>query len=352
VKSIPHSHRVLKWWDAHRRELPWRAARGKTSTPYVVWLSEVLLQQTTVQAATPYFERFVRTWPRVEDLAAATLEDVMRAFSGLGYYSRARNLHACARAVAANGGRFPESEAELRALPGVGAYTAAAVAAIAFGQSTTPVDGNISRIVGRLFAIEEPFAMARSRIVKAATSLTPRDRPGDYAQALMDLGSMICTPRNPSCSSCPLREDCMAQRSGDPAAFPRRVKRKVRPVRQGAVFFAQRADGAILVRTRPPTGLLGSTVELPGTEWSVDFDIGQAGKSAPICADWRLLMGSVKQAFTHFQLRIHVFYAPVAGAVRIDADCVWLQRDRIHDAGFSSVMRKVVTHALESRPAS
>ncbi len=349
MNSLRLSQRVLQWWDTHRRTLPWRAAGGKACDPYAVWLSEILLQQTTVQAATPYFERFIRTWPRVEDLAAASLEDVMRAFSGLGYYSRARNLHACAREIARRGGRFPRTEAELRALPGIGSYTAAAIAAIAFGEPATPVDGNISRIVARLFAIEEPLPAARSKIYKAAAALTPADRPGDYAQALMDIGSMICTPRKPACPMCPLRIDCLAAKSQDPAAYPRKALRKTRPVRHGAVFFLQRSDGAILVRTRPPRGLLGSTIELPGTDWSVDFDIAEAKKSAPTHAIWRLLPGSVDQAFTHFQLRINVFSAPIIGAIQIDRECFWLGPDDVAGAGFSSIMRKAVAHAMGSK---
>ena len=349
MKSLRPSQRVLQWWDKHKRVLPWRAAAGKTPDPYVVWLSEILLQQTAVLTATPYFERFVRTWPRVEDLAAASLDDVMRVFSGLGYYSRARNLHACAREIAGRGGRFPQTETELRRLPGIGAYTAAAIAAIAFGQAATPVDGNIARIMARLMALEEPVAAARVRIGRAAAALTPSDRPGDYAQALMDLGSMICTPRNPACPLCPLGADCAAAKTSDPSAYPRKAARKKRPIRQGAVFFAQRPDEAVLVRRRAPGGLLGSTIELPGTEWSLDFDIGEVCRAAPFRADWRAAPGAVEQAFTHFLLQLKVYAARCENPDRVSGDCFWLERGAIGGAGFSSIMRKALAHAMEAK---
>jgi A/G-specific adenine glycosylase len=345
VKSLRPSQRVLDWWDTHRRVLPWRAAAGKASDPYIVWLSEILLQQTTVQTATPYFEKFLRIWPRFEDLAAASLEDVMGAFSGLGYYSRARNLHACAREIAQRGGLFPRTERELRALPGIGAYTAAAIAAIAFNEAATPVDGNIARIVARLIALEEPIAPARRRTAEAAAALTPDDRPGDYAQALMDLGSMICTTRRPSCPICPLRAECAATQTRDPSAYPRKAPRKPRFIRRGAVFFAQRPDEAVLVRTRAPKGLLSSTIELPGTEWSIEVDAREITKAAPFRANWQLLPGIVEQAFTHFLLQLKVYTAPPVDPTGVRCDCYWLERDHIEGAGFSSIMRKALTHA-------
>ena len=293
---------TLHWWDRCRRALPWRAAPGETPDAYRVWLSEVLLQQTTAQAATPYYQAFIAKWPRVEDLAAAAVEDVMSAFAGLGYYSRARNLHACAKEIARRGGRFPSEEAGLRALPGVGAYTAAAVAAIAFGRQTAPVDGNIARVLARLVAVDEPIARARSEIASAAQALAPRDRAGDFAQALMDIGAILCRPRNPDCGACPLAPDCAAFRTGTPEAYPRRTEAKARPSRQGAVFFARRSDGAFLARRRPPHGLLAATIELPGTPWtSKGADSGLAG-AAPVAAHWRRLPGEVEQVFTHFAL--------------------------------------------------
>jgi A/G-specific adenine glycosylase len=336
--------RTLGWWDRHRRALAWRAAPGETPDPYRVWLSEVLLQQTTAQAATPYYRSFIAKWPRVEDLAAAPLEAVVGAFAGLGYYSRARNLHACAREIARRGGRFPSAEAELRDLPGVGAYTAAAIAAIAFGRPTAPVDGNIARILARLLALDEPIARARDEIEMAARMLAPSRRAGDFAQALMDIGATICRPRNPDCPSCPLLPDCAAFRTGDPAAYPRRAEAKARPRREGAVFFACRADGAFLARRRPAHGLLASTVELPGTPWTLEGPGVRVAGAAPVVAGWRRLPGAVEQAFTHFALKLTVY----AGAFEGGAPDrhFWVAREAVGDAGFSNVMRKAISHAL------
>ena len=335
---------VLAWWDRHRRILPWRAEAGQQADPYLVWLSEILLQQTTVQAVIPYFERFRALWPRVEDLAAAPLEEVMRAFAGLGYYSRARNMHACAQEIARRGGVFPRREAELRALPGIGAYTAAAVAAIAFDEPAAPVDGNIARIITRLGAIEQPIAKARAAIAKASAALTPRNRPGDFAQALMDIGATICTPRNPDCPACPVRSACAAFATGEPQAYPRKAMRKARPHRKGAAFFAQAADGSILLRTRPPRGLLGGTLELPGTPWSGDYAPNEAADGAPFPAPWRLVPGIVEQAFTHFSLTLNIYFARLAGQPPAHGDCFWVAPEDIEGAALSSLMRKAVAH--------
>jgi A/G-specific adenine glycosylase len=336
--------RTLAWWDRHRRTLAWRAESGETPDPYRVWLSEVLLQQTTAQAATPYYQAFIAKWPRVEDLAAAPIEDVMSAFSGLGYYSRARNLHACAKEIAGRGGTFPSEEAELRALPGVGAYTAAAVAAIAFGRQTAPVDGNIARVLARLLALEKPIASARAELATAARALAPSRRAGDFAQALMDIGATLCRPRNPDCGSCPLAEDCAAFRGGASEAYPRRVKLKARPRRQGAVFFARRSDGAFLARRRPPHGLLASTIELPGTPWTSNGPDDCFAGVAPVVAPWRRLPGEVEQVFTHFALRLTVYAAAFEGSA--PAGCFWVAADAVVGAGFSSMMRKAVEHAI------
>jgi A/G-specific adenine glycosylase len=336
--------RTLEWWDRNRRTLPWRAEPGETPEPYRVWLSEVLLQQTTARAAAPYYQAFIAKWPRVEDLAVAPVEAVMSAFAGLGYYSRARNLHACAKEVARRGGAFPSEEAELRALPGVGAYTAAAVAAIAFGRQSAPVDGNIARILARLLALEKPIASARGELAAAARRLAPSRRAGDFAQALMDIGATLCRPRNPDCSSCPLAEDCAAFRAGAPEAYPRRVELKARPRRQGAVFFARRSDGAFLARRRPRNGLLASTMELPGTPWTSNGPDDCFAGSAPVIAPWRRLPGEVEQVFTHFALRLTVYAAEFDGGA--PAGCFWVAPDTIVGAGFSSMMRKAVEHAL------
>jgi A/G-specific adenine glycosylase len=336
--------RTLRWWDRNRRTLAWRAAPSETADPYRVWLSEVLLQQTTAQAATPYYRAFIAKWARVEDLAAAPIEAVVGAFAGLGYYSRARNLHACAREIARRGGRFPSDEADLRALPGVGAYTAAAIAAIAFGRRTAPVDGNIARVLARLIALEEPIARARGEIEAAARVLAPGRRAGDFAQALMDIGATICRPRNPDCSSCPLAQDCAALRTGEPAAYPRRAGAKARPRRRGAVFFARRADGAFLARRRPAHGLLASTVELPGTPWTSDGPRGELAGFGPVIASWRRLPGTVEQAFTHFGLTLIVYAGAFEGGA--PDGHFWVTPEAVGEAGFSSAMRKAVEHAL------
>ena len=336
--------RVLVWWDLHRRTLAWRAKPGETPDPYRVWLSEVLLQQTTAQAATPYYQAFIAKWPRIEDLASAPAEAVMSAFAGLGYYSRARNLHACAKEIARRDGRFPSEEAELRALPGVGAYTAAAIAAIAFGRPTAPVDGNIARVLARLNALEEPIAQARAELAEAARALAPSRRSGDFAQALMDIGAMLCRPRNPACGSCPLAPDCAAFLDGSPEAYPRRTEAKPRPRRQGAVFFVRRPDGAFLARRRPARGLLASTIELPGTPWTASGPDGAPAKVAPVVGRWRRLPGEVEQVFTHFALRLTVYATEFDGEA--PAGCFWVAPEAIRAIGFSSMMRKAVEHAL------
>jgi A/G-specific adenine glycosylase len=337
--------RTLEWWKSHRRALAWRAAQGETPDPYRVWLSEVLLQQTTAQAATPYFQAFIAKWPRVEDLAAATDEAVVSAFAGLGYYSRAVNLRACAKEIAGRGGRFPSDEADLRLLPGVGAYTAAAIAAIAFGRQTLPVDGNIARVLARLRALAEPIAQAKGEIAWAARALAPPRSAGDFAQALMDIGATICRPLNPNCARCPLAQDCAALRSGTPEAYPRRGKAKAKPRREGVVFFARRSDDAFLVRRRPPHGLLASTVELPGTPWTSAGPADGFAGVAPVVARWRPLPGSVEQAFTHFALRLTVYVAPFEGGA--PDGHFWVARLAVGEVGFSNLMLKAVEHAFK-----
>jgi A/G-specific adenine glycosylase len=338
--------RTLQWWDGARRRLAWRAEPGETPDPYRVWLSEILLQQTTTQAVTPYYKAFVERWPRVEDLAAAPIEAVISAFAGLGYYSRARNLHACAQEIARRGGRFPSEEVELRALPGVGAYTAAAVAAIAFDRQAAPVDGNIARILARMIGLDRPIADARKTIAETARTLAPPRRAGDFAQALMDIGATFCRPRTPDCAPCPLSSDCTAFRTGAPESIPPKSAAKAKPRRAGAVFFAHRDDGAFLARRRPPKGLLASTVELPGTAWtgegaSVDWTAG-----APVPARWRRLPGAVEQVFTHFALNLVVYAARYEG--RAPDPHFWVDPGTLDEAGFSNVMRKAVAHAMKT----
>jgi A/G-specific adenine glycosylase len=335
---------VLGWWDRNRRELPWRARPGETADPYRVWLSEILLQQTTAAGAAPYFLDFTRRWPDVEALAEAPMEEIMAAFAGLGYYSRARNLHACAKAVAEAGGAFPSDEAGLRALPGVGPYTAAAVAAIGFGRPAAPVDGNIARILSRLLAYQAPIPANRAAIDEAARALTPMDRAGDYAQALMDIGAMICRPRNPDCASCPLEEVCLAARSGEPQRFPARPEKKPRPAKVGAAFYVVRSNGAFLARRRPPKGLLGSTMELPGGAWRVGEFSAVGDHEAPFAAAWVRLPEDVEHVFTHFSLRLALF-AVEAGFTEPPPGHLWIAPGEIGAAGFSGLMRKAAERA-------
>jgi len=337
---------VLAWWDRNRRELPWRARPGETADPYRVWLSEILLQQTTAAGAAPYFLDFVRRWPDVRALAGAPMEEIMGAFAGLGYYSRARNLHACAKAVAEAGGAFPSDEAALRALPGVGPYTAA-VAAIGFGRPAAPVDGNIARILSRLFAFETPIPGNRAAIDDAARALTPRERAGDYAQALMDIGAMVCRPRNPDCAHCPLEKACLAARSGEPERFPSRPEKKPRPAKVGAAFYVVRSNGAFLARRRPPKGLLGSTMELPGGAWRVGELAAVGDHEAPFAAAWVRLPDEIEHVFTHFSLRLALF-AVEAGFTEAPQGHVWIAPDELGAAGFSGLMRKAAERAASA----
>src|SRR3954447_4266470 len=258
---------LLDWYDRHRRRLPWRAAAGERPDPYRVWLSEIMLQQTGVKTVGPYFLKFLARWPDVAALGRASLDDVLRMWAGLGYYSRARNLHACAVALLRDhGGAFPDTEQGLRSLPGIGPYTAAAIAAIAFGRRAMPVDGNIERVVSRLFAVEQPLPQAKPLIGELAFTLTAETRAGDSAQALMDLGASICTPKKPACALCPLNDDCAAYIRGDQETFPRKAPKKTGTLRRGAAFIVTRGD-ELLVRTRAEKGLLGGMTEVPGSEW-------------------------------------------------------------------------------------
>ena len=294
--------------------MAWRAGPGESADPYRVWLSEIMLQQTKVATVGPYFARFLARFPTVEALAAAPSEAVMEAWAGLGYYARARNLHACAQVVARSGG-FPRDLAGLRALPGIGAYTAAAVASIAFGVAVVPVDGNVERVAARVFGIEAPLPAGKARISAAAAALgadpAARTRPADFTQALFDLGATICTPRNPACALCPWRDGCRARLDGDPSRLPAKVARKKRPLRHGVQFWLEDAEGRVLLRRRPPVGLLGGMLELPGTGWrEALWTEAEALALAPQEAAWRR-MGVATHGFTHFELEMAVYAARV-----------------------------------------
>ena len=306
-----------------------------------------MLQQTTVATVDGYFRRFLARWPTLSALAEADLDAVLHEWQGLGYYARARNLHRCARILAAeHGGRFPKSETGLRALPGVGAYTAAAIAAIAFDRRATVVDGNVERVVARFFAVEDPLPGAKSALHRLAAELTPDRRPGDYAQATMDLGATVCTPRSPDCGRCPLGEDCAALRAGIARQLPRRAAKPARPTRYGTAFWTVRPDGAVLLRRRAESGLLGGMMEVPSTDWT-ERPPGNAEAlgRAPVEADWRLLPGQVRHGFTHFHLELAVM-ACRAGKGWRDADGIWVPVERLGEHALPTAMKKVVRHAL------
>ncbi len=342
--------KLLGWYDRHHRELPWRVppsalAKGERPDPYRVWLSEVMLQQTTVEAVKPYFRAFTERWPDVSALAAADPDDIMKAWAGLGYYSRARNLRKCAETVVTeHGGRFPDTVEGLLTLPGIGAYTAAAIAAIAFDRPAAVVDGNVERVIARLQAIETPLPEAKAAIRLAVEALAPDKRPGDFAQAMMDLGATICTPRRPSCMICPLNESCQALAQGDPERFPVRAAKAERPQRVGAAFVAVREDGAVLLRKRKEEGLLGGMAEVPGTDWTARRDGDTSAEAAPFPAEWRFC-GRVQHVFTHFALDLRVFRADV-GDMPAPAGHWWAAVHAINGEALPTVMKKAIDAAI------
>ncbi len=304
---------LMSWYDTHARDLPWRVgpralAEGVRPDPYAVWLSEVMLQQTTVAAVRDYFYRFTTRWPKVEDLAAADDADVMAEWAGLGYYARARNLLKCARVVASQlGGRFPETEKGLLKLPGIGPYTAAAIASIAFDQLAPVLDGNIERVLSRFFAVTTPLPASKPELRNLAARLTPTKRPGCHAQALMDLGATICTPKSPACGICPLMQDCEGRREGIAADLPAKTPKKAKPIRYGMAYLVRRADGALLLETRPPSGLLGGMLGWPGSDWTEN----EPTPAPPLTAIWHDPKLEVRHTFTHFHLRLSIRMAHV-----------------------------------------
>ncbi|RMF12271.1 MAG: A/G-specific adenine glycosylase [Alphaproteobacteria bacterium] len=347
---------LLDWYDRHARRLPWRAPPGSPAPdPYAVWLSEVMLQQTTVAAVIPYFEQFIARWPTVHDLAAAPLDDVLAAWAGLGYYARARNLHKCAQLVANEmGGRFPDTEEALKALPGIGAYTAAAIAAIAFDRPATVVDVNVERVIARLFAVQEPLPDAKPGLRERAATLTPSRRPGDYAQAVMDLGATICTPKAPKCPACPWRSACLGHRRNVAASLPRRAARVDKPVRRGIAYWLEAPDpqtGApsVLLRRRTSRGLLGGMTEFPSKGWS-DDDHGLVleGRDLDEVVAWSRLGEPVRHTFTHFHLELEVRAGRLKAPVPVSG-ATWFAIDDLKTQALPSVMRKVARRALGAR---
>lgn len=339
---------LLAWYDRHRRRMPWRPPPGERADPYHVWLSEIMLQQTTVATVGPYFDGFLRRWPTVGALAAADLDDVLHAWQGLGYYARARNLHKCAQVVAAHhGSRFPDGEAALLELPGIGPYTAAAIAAIAFDRPSTPVDGNVERVMARIFAIDTPLPDAKPALKAAAARITPDRRPGDYAQAVMDLGATVCTPRKPRCLLCPWQDRCAAHAAGIEESLPARKAKAPKPTRHGIAFWIANRNGDVLLRRRAERGLLGGMMEIPSSEWRTEVrDLPALGAEAPVAAGWRLLDGAVRHTFTHFHLELLVAVGRFDGAP--PAACRWAAVDSLGDHALPTLMKKVAAHAVRA----
>ena len=332
--AVDASEALLRWFAVDKRRLPWRSEAGERPDPYRVWLSEIMLQQTTVPHARPYFENFTRRWPTVEALAQAPEESVMAAWAGLGYYARARNLVSCARAVANDhGGRFPDTEEALRKLPGIGRYTAAAIAAIAFERRAVVVDANVERVVSRLFAVETPLPGAREDIYRLTETITPAGASGDFAQAMMDLGSAICTPRSPDCLLCPLREGCRARALGTPERYPVKAKKLPKPRREGRAYWLEHNGEVLLVR-RPPSGLLGGMLALP-TE------------AEPAEAQW-LEAGAVEHVFTHFALTMRLMCAVAESR----QDGLWWPVDQLEEAGLPTLFAKLAARGAEWRSAA
>tara|TARA_R110002074_G_scaffold209291_2_gene378240 strand:- start:634 stop:1701 length:1068 start_codon:yes stop_codon:yes gene_type:complete len=342
INDLPHI--LLAWYDVHARDMPWRispAARktGILPDPYRIWMSEIMLQQTTVATVRDYFTRFVTRWPTVADLAAAQDADVMGEWAGLGYYARARNLLKCARAVVnLHGGAFPADHTTLLTLPGIGPYTAAAVSSIAFDLPFTVLDGNVERVMARMYDIDTPLPAAKPELMAKAEALTPMDRPGDYAQAVMDLGATICSPKSPACSMCPWRDPCAARIAGTAAELPKKTPKKAKPVRHGTVYLAQRDDGAWLLETRPDKGLLGGMLGWPGSDW-LDVSLDRPDGIPPINANWQGLPGEVRHTFTHFHLILSVKIAQIPAKSEPTVGH-FVQRGQFRPSDLPTVMRK------------
>jgi len=346
---------LLAWYDHHRRQMPWRSAPGEAANSYHVWLSEIMLQQTTVVTVEPYFAKFIARWPNLEEFAASELDDVLKMWAGLGYYARARNLHKCARIVMAEwGGKFPRTQQALLQLPGVGPYTAAAISAIAFGRRAVVVDGNVERVMARMFAIEEPLPQAKPVLQACAQTLTPHHRPGDYAQAVMDLGATVCKPRKPQCSLCPWRSSCCGRKLEIHEQLPKKIKKPPKPTRHGVAFWLLRADGKVLLRKRKAKGLLGAMMEIPSSPWSEKKPPLNPDAHAPLNTDWqRGKCQIVRHTFTHFHLEIAIWQArtdnnPTLADAAEEERCYWVSIDDLNQQALPSLMRKIVAAVLDN----
>lgn len=353
LDSSQLSHRLLTWYDKHHRTLPWRASPGaeRRPGPYHVWLSEIMLQQTTVAAVKEYFLKFTANWPDVHALADAELDDVLRAWAGLGYYARARNLHKCARMISEEHyGQFPRSVPDLIKLPGIGPYTAAAISAIAFDEPVAAVDGNVERVISRYYAIETPLPILKSEVQDKTELLVPQQRAGDFAQALMDLGATICAPRKANCLICPWMDTCRGRETGIAETLPRKAPKKIKPTRRGTCFWIERENGDVLLRRRPEKGLLGGMMEVPSTDWTEQGPSNPAAE-APFQNNWKKLGGVVTHTFTHFHLELVIWkaHAPSGEAPDLDGSYSWVELDYLGAEALPSVMRKVCTAVLDRK---
>ena len=340
---VKFSEQLLIWYDQHARTLPWRAANGCSVDPYHVWLSEIMLQQTTVRAVTAYFEKFLILWPSVEHLAAAPIDHVLKEWAGLGYYARARNLHKCADVITNTmGGKFPEKAADLIKLPGIGDYTAAAIASIAFGESVAVVDGNIERIIARQYRIETPLPAAKKAIKTYVSKLTPQNRPGDFAQAMMDLGASVCSPKNPDCQRCPVQNSCAAAKADDMERYPIKAPKKAKPTRRAVSFWLEH-DGHILLERRPPKGLLGGMPGFFSSPWREQASIPDALEylhHAPTMAAWQPSKGIAKHTFTHFHLETQLVTALTGKRLNIE-NGFWHPVSELEGIGLPTVFAKI-----------
>jgi len=351
---------LLRWYDEHRRDLPWRAKAGETSDPYHVWLSEIMLQQTTVATVGPYFARFLHLWPRLRDLANAELDDVLHAWQGLGYYARARNLHRCAKFVQDNcQGVFPSAEQDLLKLPGVGTYTAAAIASIAFDQRAVVVDGNIERVISRVFDLHTPLPKVKPEIKEKTDWVTPDQRAGDFAQAMMDLGATICVPKKPACMLCPLSDLCDGREKGTAVDLPKKTPKKPKPTKFCFAYWIETDDGSILLRRREEKAMLGGMMEVPTSDWveqpqALEESLKQANLDQGY--DWELLAGEAKHTFTHFHFEMKVVKIKLAKSQmkNFNADlsqnwqeAFWCHPRNLVDQALPTTMKKIVNHAMK-----
>lgn len=351
-----HWEKLLGWYDQNRRTFPWRAPSGATPDPYRVWLSEIMLQQTGTASVIAYFNKFMARWPDVRALAHAELDEVLTEWAGLGYYARARNLHRCANIISKEmNGAFPRELTALEKLPGIGPYTAASIAAIAFDEAAPVLDGNIERVLARLYAVTDPLPGAKRRLREHSHALLNHGRPGDAAQAMMDLGATICKPRKPDCPRCPWQIMCAAHRQNMTETLPVKQRRAKIPTRRGAVFWLLRHDGAVLLRRRPEKGLLGGMMEFPGTPWTEETPEKTPEETRmldiymPVRCGWRALPGAVRHVFTHFRLDLTIYAAQWSGHPSVDG--IWVLPETFSDHALPTVMRKVAAHVRQSMKA-